>query len=91
LGNVNARSGLAGVLGSAAFQDSHRHTVNSNRPCRRCALRYLCGGTRRSWNRQPSTYQTDIDTPPVDCSNLFARAAGSSSSDSHSKLWPSNP
>jgi uncharacterized protein len=73
LGNV-IQNGLAGVLASATFQDLHRHTVNSNHQCRRCTLRYLCGGACRAWNRQPSTAQIDLDAPPVDCSRLFSRA-----------------
>jgi uncharacterized protein len=74
LGNVNARGGLASVLASAAFQDLHHHTVNSNRQCRICALRFLCGGACRAWNRQPSLAQIDLDAPPADCSRSFARA-----------------
>jgi uncharacterized protein len=72
LGNVIHSGGLAGVMASAAFQDLHRHTVNSNRQCRLCALRFLCGG--RAWNLQPSPAHIDLDAPPVDCSRLFARA-----------------
>ena len=72
--NVNRGGGLAGVAASAAFQDLHHHTVNSNRQCRICALRFLCGGACRAWNRQPSTAQIDLDAPPEDCSHLFARA-----------------
>jgi uncharacterized protein len=74
LGNVNQSGGLAGVMASAAFQDLHHHTVNSNRQCRICALRFLCGGACRAWNRHPSLAQIDLDAPPVDCSRLFARA-----------------
>ena len=53
LGNVNQSGCLAGVMASAAFEDLHHHTVNSNRQCRICALRFLCGGACRAWNRQP--------------------------------------
>lgn len=74
LGNVSQSGGLAGVMASAAFQDLHHHTVNSNHQCRTCALRYLCGGACRAWNRQPLPAQIDLDAPSGDCSRLFARA-----------------
>jgi uncharacterized protein len=74
LGSVNQNGGLASVMASAAFQDLHHHTVNSNRQCQICALRFLCGGACRAWNCLPSPAQTDLDAPPVDCSRLFARA-----------------
>jgi uncharacterized protein len=74
LGNVSQSGGLAGVMASAAFQDLHHHTVNSNRQCRICVLRFLCGGACRAWNRQPSPAQIDLDAPSVDCSRLFSRA-----------------
>jgi uncharacterized protein len=75
LGNVNQDTGLAGVMTSSVFQDLHQHTVNSNRQCQRCALRYLCGGACRAWNCQPTPDQTDLNAPPADCSRLFARAS----------------
>jgi uncharacterized protein len=74
LGNVNRNGGLAGVIASEGFEDLHRHTVSSNRQCRLCALRYLCGGACRAWNRQPLSAQIDLDAPYVDCSRSFARA-----------------
>lgn len=74
LGNVIQNGGLAGVMASAAFQDLHHHTVNSNRQCRLCALRFLCGGVCRAWNCQSLSAQIDLDAPPADCSRSFARA-----------------
>ena len=50
LGVINGSNGLKGVLDSEGFQDLRRHTVNSNRLCRECALRFLCGGACRAWN-----------------------------------------
>jgi uncharacterized protein len=46
-----------------------RVTVDSNRRCRRCALRYLCGGFCRAWGNGE-----DPDAPPVDCTALYDRA-----------------
>jgi uncharacterized protein len=44
-------------------------TVNSNRQCRFCALRYLCGGFCRAWG-----VTADPDDPPIDCTALYQRA-----------------
>jgi uncharacterized protein len=74
LGNVIQDGGLAGVMASAGFQDLHHHTANSNRQCRTCALRFLCGGVCRAWNCQPLSAQIDLDAPPADCSRSLARA-----------------
>jgi uncharacterized protein len=45
--------------------------VDTNRQCRSCALRYLCGGACRAWS---GPLDTDLDSPPVDCGPLLARA-----------------
>jgi uncharacterized protein len=74
LGSINRENGLSGVICSAAFRDLAQHTVNSNRRCRLCALRYLCGGACRAWSRVPEDQQTDLDAPPLDCAHLHARA-----------------
>jgi uncharacterized protein len=74
LGNVNESGGLAAVVASAAFQDLHRHTVNTNRQCRSCILRYLCGGACRAWNQQPAAAQIDLDEPNTNCARSFDRA-----------------
>lgn len=66
LGNA-LDEGLATVL---ARNDAYRHfTVDSNRKCRHCPLRYLCGGFCRAWSRSD-----DPDDPPVDCRALYRRA-----------------
>jgi uncharacterized protein len=44
-------------------------TVDSNRQCRRCALRYLCGGFCRAWSSGD-----DPNAPPTDCTALHERA-----------------
>jgi uncharacterized protein len=74
LGPINADGGLPALLASTTFQDLRQHTVNNNRRCRQCPLRYLCGGACRAWNRQPAQEQVDLDAAPVDCSQLHERA-----------------
>jgi uncharacterized protein len=74
LGSIEGEGGIERVIASDAFRSLGTHTVNSNRACRECPLRYLCGGACRAWNRAASDGQTDLDAPPVDCSALHARA-----------------
>lgn len=66
--------GLAAILESAAFRRLRRYTVDSNRRCRECLLRYLCGGACRAWNKLDGPAPTDPDAPPVDCRVLHQRA-----------------
>lgn len=66
LGNV-FKEGLPKIL---ARNDSYRHvTVDSNVQCRQCSLRYVCGGFCRAWSSTGNP-----DAPPMDCSDLYARA-----------------
>lgn len=81
LGSIQDSDGLKGVLDSAAFQDLRTHNVNSNRLCRRCSLRYLCGGACRAWNRLETVDEgikeaviAGLDDPPLNCSVLHDRA-----------------
>lgn len=74
LGSIDGDGGLATVVGSARFLALAGHTVDSNRRCRVCPLRYLCGGSCRAWNRHAPEAQLDLDAPPVDCSHLHRRA-----------------
>lgn len=63
----NALEGLAAVLEQ---NDRYRSvTVDSNHRCRRCALRYVCGGFCRAWGSGG-----DPDGPPGDCAVLHERA-----------------
>jgi uncharacterized protein len=73
LGNVLSQ-GVGEVIGGEGFARLGKATVDTNQACRRCVLRYLCGGACRAWNRQPQEEQTDLDTPPTDCSRLHERA-----------------
>jgi uncharacterized protein len=74
LGHINRDNGLSGVIRSEAFRKLGTHTVNTNRRCGRCALRYVCGGACRAWSRQLDQEQTDLDAPAEDCSRLHDRA-----------------
>ncbi len=66
LGNV-FHDGLGPVL---ERNDAYRRvTVETNRQCRHCGLRYICGGFCRAWGATD-----DPDGPPVDCSALQERA-----------------
>jgi uncharacterized protein len=71
LGNV-VSGGLRAALESAAFRDLITHTVDTNRQCRECEVRYLCGGACRAWGGESA--QQDLDAPPAECSGLRARA-----------------
>ena len=71
LGNVLEAGGLAAILDSEAFLDLARHTVDTNRKCRACDVRYLCGGGCKAWGDEQS--QKDLDAPLPDCSALRER------------------
>jgi uncharacterized protein len=67
LGNA-LHEGLMQVL---SRNDAYRAiTVDSNRKCRDCELRYLCGGFCRAWSEGD-----DPDAPLPDCTVLYQRAA----------------
>jgi uncharacterized protein len=66
LGNA-LDDGLTTIL---AQNDAYRQvTVDSNRQCCHCALRYVCGGFCRAWRSSD-----DSDAPPIDCAALHERA-----------------
>jgi uncharacterized protein len=74
LGSIAPEDGLSALLASDAFRALSEHTVNTNRACRECPLRYLCGGACRAWNRPAGDQSADLDAPPADCAALHARA-----------------
>lgn len=74
IGQADGPDGLSGLIRSAAFLEMRRSGVDSNRRCRLCSLRYLCGGACRAWHRHPLSQQTDLDAPPRDCGSLHDRA-----------------
>ncbi len=70
LGNVIEHS-LAAVMESETFRSLREQTVDRNVRCRRCDLRYICGGACRAW--------TDCDLSGAatkgDCTQLKQRAS----------------
>jgi uncharacterized protein len=74
LGALDGDGGLGGIVDSAAFRALGCHTVDTNRGCQACALRYLCGGACRAWSRLPEGAQTNLDAAPRDCTHLRIRA-----------------
>jgi uncharacterized protein len=71
LGNIAEEGGLRCIIESPTFKDLSRHTVDSNRQCSQCALRYLCSGACRAWS---GPLDKDLDAPPVECLPLHDRA-----------------
>jgi len=71
LGNV-CRDGLPSVLESSTFLNLSRRTVDTNRRCRDCEWRYICGGACRAWGGEAA--QHDLDAPPLNCDPLRKRA-----------------
>jgi len=74
LGRINCEGGLSEIIYHPKFQDLRVCTVNTNRVCRNCILRYLCGGACRAWNRQADQIRIDLDAAPKDCAPHKARA-----------------
>jgi len=70
LGNALER-GLYETVHSGPFQALKGATVDTNRRCRGCVLRYLCGGQCRVWAQHD-----DLDAPCGQCDALRERARG---------------
>jgi uncharacterized protein len=66
------RSGLPAVLNSDLFRRLAMHSVDTNRRCRTCDLRYLCGGACKAWETPAS--RLEWDAPPANCVALKTRA-----------------
>jgi uncharacterized protein len=66
----NAFSGLSPILKSEKMRDLRMHTVDTNFRCRRCAVRYLCGGICRAW----TPGDNDLDAPVPECRTAHSRA-----------------
>jgi uncharacterized protein len=60
------------VLTSEKFQSLQTHTVDTNKKCKDCGVRYLCGGMCRAWGKEAVQY--DLDAAPPDCDMLRNRA-----------------
>lgn len=61
LGSI--QQGLPAILNSDAFREYRFHDVDTNRKCRECGVRYLCGGICKAWAKD----KTDIDSGDFDC------------------------
>ena len=72
IGTITGAGGLARLIDSGGFQALATHTVDTNRRCRECAVRYLCGGACRAWSG--AREQLDLDASPEDCTHLYDRA-----------------
>ena len=59
----NAADGLGAILKSPAFRRLSRHDVDTNKKCRSCTVRYLCGGFCKAWAGDKS----DLDSGEFDC------------------------
>ncbi|MCP4218593.1 MAG: radical SAM protein [bacterium] len=71
LGNV-FQAGLQAVLVHESFRKLSCHTVDTNPKCRRCDVRYICGGACRAWGGEATRSQ--LDAEPPDCLNLQTNA-----------------
>jgi uncharacterized protein len=75
LGSLDSQGGLTALLQTDAFNDLRCHTVDTNRKCKTCALRYLCGGACRAWNHSSINDDPSLDDAPKNCDHLYRRAA----------------
>lgn len=66
LGSV--KNGLPSILSSDAFREYRFHDVDSNKKCRSCGVRYICGGMCRVWAPEDA----DIDSGDFDCTERKA-------------------
>jgi len=73
LGNT-LEHGLQSILDSPEFCGLARYTVDTNAKCKKCEVRYLCGGACRAWGGE--TTQHDLNASPPECCGLRDRAEG---------------
>lgn len=71
LGNA-IQNGLGRILDSDSFCNLAKHTVDTNRKCSNCDMRYLCGGACRAWGNEENS--DDLDAPIDNCDILKKRA-----------------
>lgn len=74
LGNLGTMN-LGALLDEGALFAYGRHDVDSNKKCRVCDVRYLCGGICKAWARD----KRNIDSGDFDCTarkETFTRMAG---------------
>ncbi len=66
--------GLAAILTGEAFRRLRAVTVDTNRRCRGCEWRYLCGGACKAWGLASEGRQPDLDDAPAECHGLARKA-----------------
>lgn len=71
LGNA-IHNGLGRILNSDSFCNLTKHTVDTNKKCKNCDMRYLCGGACRAWGNEENGI--DLDAPIENCYVLKRRA-----------------
>lgn len=62
LGNLS--DSIDSIVQSGAFKELSQHHVDTNKKCKHCNVRYLCGGLCKAW----SIDKTDLDSDDFDCS-----------------------
>ncbi len=74
IGRLDSEGGLERIIRSPGYRRLAMHTVDTRAGCRVCALRYLCGGSCRAWDRTRRDEQTELDAAPRSCTALHDRA-----------------
>lgn len=74
LGRINTQAGISRITTHPVFRNLRKHTVDSNRFCKECVLRYLCGGACRAWNHRPVRQGPDLDEAPMNCTHMQKRS-----------------
>jgi uncharacterized protein len=67
-------SGLGAIASGAAFRRLRAVTVDTNRRCRGCEWRYLCGGACKAWGLESEGRRPDLDDAPAECLGLAEKA-----------------
>lgn len=62
LGNIS--DSINSIVQSEPFKELWQHHVDTNKKCKHCNVRYLCGGLCKAW----SIDKTDLDSDDFDCS-----------------------
>jgi uncharacterized protein len=82
LGRVGSEGSLTALIRDGSFRELMSHTVDSDRRCGKCSLRYLCGGACRAWGLVPALIPETEGKAREEsvhlqkrCGNLYKRAA----------------
>lgn len=71
IGNI-LKQNLKSILCSSKFKKLKNHTVDTNQKCKKCNLRYLCGGLCRAWSKNKMKF--NLDESPNNCDSLRKKA-----------------